>query len=172
MPSVASEQIPRRFAPRDDRAGGSGLAHAGRPGRVPRELLAHFVRLLGLECQRALPMRDGSRDVALPFGEIAQMLLDRRVVGFAAMSFEQVHLRRLELPHPEINPPERVQIGAVARLAAHGLLEQDLGLFQILAPVSPHVAEVILSGGVVGPHFQELGKDPLRFRGISRALEA
>ena len=50
------------------------------------------------ECQRPLPVRDGPRDVALPFGEIAEMLLDRRVVGLPAVRFEQVHLRRVELP--------------------------------------------------------------------------
>src|SRR4030095_14042919 len=80
-------------------------------------------------------------------------------------------LRLLEPAHPEVNPAERVEVGAVARLARDGFLEQLTGFFEPDPALRPHVSEVVLRRRVVRPPLEELLERLLRFPGRARPLE-
>src|SRR5262249_61867488 len=58
-----------------------------------RDFLSDFFGLVGFERERPLPVRDRLSDVPLPFGEIAQVLFDRGVVGLALVRRLQMFLR-------------------------------------------------------------------------------
>src|SRR5205807_5066598 len=60
---------------------------------------------------------------------------------FRSRRVGQVLLREIELPLAEVDPAERVDVGAVARLGRHGFLKHRLGALQVHAALGPHVSE-------------------------------
>src|SRR5262249_5459019 len=160
----------RRAARRRNTVARLGLARGA--GSVLRELLPDLVGLLGLQGERSLPVAHRSGDVALPLGEVPEVLLDRRIVGLAPVGLRQVDLRRFELPEPEVDPTQRIEVGAVSRLAPHRFLEELVRLLEVLSAIGPHVAEVVLRGRVVGPQLQEIPEDFLGVGVAAAPLEA
>src|SRR5262249_24122324 len=84
-----------------------------------RDLLSDLFGFVGFQRERPLPVRNRVSDVALLFGEISQVLFDRRVVGLAAMRGVQVLLGLVQPPEPEVGPAERVLERSVAGIACN-----------------------------------------------------
>src|SRR5262249_24035390 len=119
-----------------------------------------------------LPVRNRLSDVALLFGEISQVLFDRRVVGLAAMRGVQVLLGLVQPPEPEVGPAERVLERSVAGIACNRFLEKVSRRLEMDAAVCRHVAQIILARGIVGLDGEQLLKGLFRAGGVAGSLEA
>ena len=123
------------------------------------ELVLHLgdVGWIGVCGQRAsvlghgpLPLGYGQLQFAGLLVDLAEMIVDGGVgvdalVGLAEVLFGQGVLARLE-----VDPAERVEIGAVLRVEFDGLADHGQGLGQMHAAIGEHVAEVVEDGRVLG----------------------
>ena len=116
-------------------------------------------------------MGDGPGRVALAFGQISQVLLDRGIVRVVLLGGGEVVRGLLQAAEPEVDPSERVEVRAIARFARHRFLQQIPRLFEPGPLVRPHVAEVVLRGRIVRPSLEELLEDLLRLGGRPGPLE-
>src|SRR5260370_11226647 len=99
--------------------------------------------LVGLERERALPARPSLREIPLFLEEIAEVLLDGRVIRIQDRRGAEVFLGLVELVEPVVNPAEGVEIRAVTRLQLDGLADELERSRQVLTAVRPHVAEIV-----------------------------
>src|SRR5512138_1147087 len=167
QPSTARASVANEATSRSARRPCGRLALARKPG----ELLSNLVRFVVLQLERSLPVCDRLRDVTLALREVAQVLLDRRIIRLALLCLGEQALRLLETPEAEIDPTERVEVRPVARLARDGFLEELPRFLETDPSVGPHVAEVVLRRRVVGPSLQDLLKRLLRLAGGAGPLE-
>ncbi len=74
---------------------------------------------------------------------VAQMIVDRRVVGFELDRMLEIIDRRLIIAEPVIGPAQAVNDKAVIRALLDRSIDQRQRLFQLLATVDPRIAEII-----------------------------
>src|SRR5438093_5713730 len=106
------------------------------------------VDLLAVAGERALPRRDRVGGPMLLLTQVAQMILDDRVLRQPIRRRRQGLIGEIEVPLLHVRPAQAVEIGRVGGIDFQRALNERDGLVEVTAALREHVAEIVQRVGV------------------------
>src|SRR5688572_11437933 len=130
------------------------------PGVLDLLLDARAVDRFAVAVEGTLPRRRGIGEPLLLEAQIAEVILDHRVVRHLRRGLAERRVREIELALLVIGPPQAVEKRGIARLELQRALDQIDGLVQALAALGEHVAEIVERGRVRRIPREDLAQRP------------